>query len=386
VTTNTAKYRLVTRADFDGLVCAALLKEQQLIDEIVFVHPKDVTSGEFEITARDITTNLPYSERCFLAFDHHASEALRLAGRIPDNLVLDPEADSAARLVYRYYGGRERFPGISEQLLVAVDKADAARFTEEDILAPSGWELLNFVMDPRTGLGRFPQFAISNFDLMMRLIDHVREQRDVEEILALPDVQERVQLLEAHRPRAIEQIRRVAEVHGNVVVLDLRDETTIWACNRFMVYALFPGCNVSVHVLWGRAAQNTILAIGNSIFDRTQPINIGELCMRHGGGGHASAGTIQVAHADAPRVLAEVIRVLGAGDEATLLVDDDEACHRDLEPRALCDAEAVLEETLSESGMSLLPTRQDIRALHERLDRIERMLAELTALASTPAN
>ena len=386
MTKEAAKHRLVTRADFDGLVCAALLKELQLIDEIIFVHPKDVASAQVEITSRDITTNLPYDPRCHLAFDHHASEALRFEGWMPDNLVLDAGADSAARVVYRHYGGRERFPRISEHMLVAVDKADAARFTEEEILEPSGWVLLNFIMDPRTGLGRFPDFRISNFDLMMQLIDHVREHDDVDEILALPDVQERIALLEQHRPKAIEQICRTARVHGNVVVLDLRDEPTIWACNRFMVYALNPQCNVSVHVLWGRSATNTILAIGNSILDRTQPVHIGELCMRYEGGGHASAGTIQVDHTDAERVLSEVLRTLMGEEEQTLL-DDDESYDRDVAPNprpahattAAQEAQAILEATLSEQGMALLPTRQDIRDIQERLERIERMLAEITA-------
>jgi len=363
-----AKHRHVTRADFDGLVCAALLKELDLIDEIVFVHPRDVAERLVTVTNRDILTNLPYDDRCFLAFDHHASEALRHGSDVPKNLVLDPEADSAARLVWRYYGGRKAFPGISERMLVAVDKADAARFTKEEVLDPSGWVLLNFIMDPRTGLGRFRDFRITNFELMMQLIDHCRTY-SVDEILALPDVLERVELYFDHTEKAVEQIRRCTKMHENVAVLDLRDESTIYACNRFMIYALFPKCNVSVHVIWGRGGQNTVLAIGNSIFEQTNAINIGELCLRYGGGGHDDAGTTQVPHTDSERVLSEVIDRLQFGVDEPVVLTDDELPTK---------AEAILEQTLSESGMTLLPSKQDIRNISERLESIEDLLGAMT--------
>jgi nanoRNase/pAp phosphatase (c-di-AMP/oligoRNAs hydrolase) len=370
--------RLVTRADFDGLVCAALLKELDLIDDILFVHPKDMTDGQIAITDRDITTNVPYDARCFLAFDHHASEAIRHGDKIPDNLVLDPEADSAARVVYRYYGGRERFPNISPQMMAAVDKADAARFTEEEVLNPTGWVLLSFIMDPRTGLGRFREFRISNFDLMMELIDYCR-QHPVDEILSLPDVDERVQLYFRHSEKAIEQIRHCSTVRDNLIVLDLRDEQTIYACNRFMVYALHPTCNCSIHVIWGRGARNTVFAIGNSIFNRTSPVNIGELCLGYGGGGHADAGTVQVEHSDADRVFNELVAKLTLSDMSDVEVESDDLgddlITLDDEHGA---AESLLEGVIGETGMALLPSKQDIREIHERLDRIERMIAEMT--------
>jgi nanoRNase/pAp phosphatase (c-di-AMP/oligoRNAs hydrolase) len=386
--TNEAGRRLITRADFDGLVCAALLKELDLIDEIVFVHPKDVADGQIEITDRDITTNVPFDARCFLAFDHHASEAIRHRGNITDNLVLDPEADSAARVVYRYYGGRERFPNISPQLMAAVDKADAARFTEEEILNPSGWVLLNFIMDPRTGLGRFPDFRISNFDLMMQLIDYCRDHQ-VDEILSLPDVEERIRLYFNHSEKAVEQIRRCAKIHDNVLVLDLRDERTIYTCNRFMVYALYPKCNCSIHVIWGRAGLNTVFAIGNSIFNRSQPVNIGELCLKYGGGGHADAGTVQAEHSDAERVQRELINALAVSDEPVALdeaesepesddLDDDMiTLNDDHDP-----AEGLLEEVIKETGMALLASKQDIREIHDRLDRIEQMITQMTVTSA----
>jgi nanoRNase/pAp phosphatase (c-di-AMP/oligoRNAs hydrolase) len=299
------RYRLVTRSDFDGLVCAVLLKELDLIDDILFVHPKDMQDGKVEITGRDITTNLPYVATAHLAFDHHHSETLRNTSHV-GNHVIDPAAPSAARVLWRHYGGRETFPGIGDDMMHAVDKADSAQYTLEEALHPSGWTLLNFLMDARTGLGRFRNFTISNYQLMMALIDACRTL-SIHEILALPDVRERVELYLEHEGRAVDQLLAASTVHGNVVLLDLREQDPIWATNRFLVYALFPRCNLSIHRMWGLRKQNTVFAIGKSIFDRRCATDVGALCLRYGGGGHKAAGTCQVEHSMADKVLAELI-------------------------------------------------------------------------------
>ncbi len=308
---STEKYRLLTRSDFDGLVCAILLKNMGLLEEIKFVHPKDVQDGKVEVTDRDILTNLPYVEGCYRCFDHHSSEAIRGAGKDRENQILDPNADSAARVVYASYGGRERFPNVNVEMLEAVDKADSARFTKEEVLSPTGWALMAFIMDARTGLGRFREFRVSNYQLMMDLIDYCNNHT-IDEILDLPDVRERVELYKSHQEDFKEQIKRCSTIHDNLVVLDLRQEETIYCGNRFMIYALFPQCNISVHVLWGLKKQNTVLTIGKSIFDRTSTTNIGELALKYGGGGHEAAGTCQVAHEDAERVLGEIITKINA--------------------------------------------------------------------------
>lgn len=301
-------YRLVTRSDFDGLVCAVLLREVGLIqDDIKFVHPKDMQDGVIDITGRDITTNLPYVEAAHLVFDHHHSEKIRVGEQ--DNYVCDPDAPSAARVVYDYYGGKERFPDISEEMMVAVDKADSAQFSMEDVLDPQGWELLSFLMDARTGLGRFHQFRIANYQLMMELIDYCRHHTAAE-TLALPDVKERVDLYLEHQERFQEQLRRCSTVHGNLVVLDLRDEETIWPGNRFMIYALYPQCNISIHVIWGKQKQNTVFAVGHSIFSRTSNTDVGELMLSFGGGGHKAAGTCQVDNDKAEETLEELIELI----------------------------------------------------------------------------
>jgi nanoRNase/pAp phosphatase (c-di-AMP/oligoRNAs hydrolase) len=299
------RYRLVTRSDFDGLVCAALLKQLGMLDDILFVHPKDMQDGKVELTDRDITTNLPYVPGVHLAFDHHDSELERL-DETAGNHVISVTAESAARVVHDHFGGAERFPGVSEELMEAVDKADAAQFSEDEILDPAGWIFLSFLMDPRTGLGRFRDFRISNYQLMMQLIDACTKL-SAEEVLASPDVAERVELYWAHAEAAREQILRCATVHDNLVVLDLRDEEVIHPTNRFQIYALFPQCNVSMHVLWGLRQQNTVFAVGKSILDRGSRTNVGALMLEHGGGGHEAAGTCQVGNADAAAVQAGLI-------------------------------------------------------------------------------
>ncbi len=304
------KFRLVTRSDFDGLVCAVLFKELDMIDDIKFVHPKDMQDGTILISGTDITTNLPYVEGVHLAFDHHSSEVSRVGGD-PDNHIIDPDAPSAARVVYDHYGGKDKFPNVSDEMMDAVDKGDSAQFSEDEILNADGWVLLNYLMDARTGLGRFREFRVSNYNLMMQLIDFCRDHT-VEEILDLPDVKERVDLYNEHLEDFKEQIKRCTTVHGNLAVLNLRDEEIIYAGNRFMIYAQLPDTNISIHVLWGLNKLNTVFATGKSIVTRTSKTNIGELMLKYGGGGHENAGTCQIDNDDAERVLGELIERITA--------------------------------------------------------------------------
>ncbi len=299
------KYRLVTRSDFDGLVCAVLLKELDMIDDIKFVHPKDMQDGKIEITNQDITTNLPYVQGAYLAFDHHLSETIRNQDA-QSNHIIDPNAPSAARVVYNYFGGKEKFANIPQDMIEAVDKADSAQFSRPEVLNPQGWVLLNFLMDARTGLGRFRTFRISNYNLMMDLIDYCKNH-SIEQILNIDDVKQRSELYFEQEDKFKEQIKRCAKVYDNLVVLDLRDEETIYAGNRFMIYALFPECNISIHKMWGLKKQNTVFAVGKSIFNKTSNTNIGELMLKYNGGGHANAGTCQVDNDKADVILQELI-------------------------------------------------------------------------------
>ena len=286
--------RLVTRSDFDGLVCAMLLRELNLVDEIKFVHPKDVQDGKVELSDNDITTNLPFDKRVGLAFDHHESELIRnKEEEYRGKYIIDGDAKSAARVVYDYYGGAKTFKNVSEEIMLAVDKGDSADFTKEEILDPKDWVLMNFLMDARTGLGRFHDFRISNYQLMMELIDYC-VNHSVQQVLELPDVKERVELYFEQQDLFKAQLKELTRIVGKVAVIDLRNTETIYAGNRFMVYAMWPETELSVHVAWGFKKQNTAVMIGKSIINRASDFNIGELCLSYGGGGHANAGTCQL--------------------------------------------------------------------------------------------
>ena len=299
------KYRLITRSDFDGLVCAVLLKEIDLIGDIKFVHPKDMQDGTILVGDTDITTNLPYIKGVHLAFDHHESETIRL-DEIPENYIIDPKAPSAARVVFEHYGGKERFDNISDVLMEAVDKSDSGQFNKTEILEPEGWVLLNYLMDSRTGLGRFKDFRISNYHLMAQLIEYCPDHT-VDQILVLPDFKERVDMYMDHQAPSKKQIKRCAAIEKNLGVLDLREEETIYASNRFMIYALLPEINISMHVMWGLNKLNTVFAVGKSVLNRTSKTNIGSLMLEYGGGGHEAAGTFQVENEEADTVMRELI-------------------------------------------------------------------------------
>ncbi len=304
------KFRLVTRSDFDGLACAVLLKELDLIDEIKFVHPKDMQDGLIEINDNDITTNLPYVEGVHLAFDHHHSETIRNEQR--ENYIIIADAPSAARVVYDYYGGAGKFRELLSDMMVAVDKGDSADFLMDDVLEPERWDLLNFIMDARTGLGRFRNFRISNYQLMMDLIEYCREH-PIEEILQVQDVRERTDLYLEHQELFRVQTRKCAAVHKNVLVVDLRGEETIYAGNRFIKYALYPETNISIQVIWGFKKQNTVMSVGKSIFNKSSMANIGELMLEYGGGGHDAAGTCQIENERADTVIAKLVDRLAEG-------------------------------------------------------------------------
>lgn len=305
--------RLVTRSDFDGLVCAMLLKELNMIDEVKFVHPNDVQHGRVELLPTDITTNLPFDPRVGLCFDHHASETERLEDKgikTHGKSILKPHAKSAARAVYEYYQGRRVFHRISDELMEMVDKCDSADLTLDEILNPTGWVLLNYIMDARTGLGRFHDFRISNYDLMMQLIDYCLEN-PIEKVLALPDVKERTDLYFEQADLFKAQLERLLKVDGVVGILDFRNEDIIYAGNRFMVYALHPEIEISVHIAWGKQKENTSVMIGKSIVNRSSNKDIGGICYRLGnGGGHANAGTCQLPNDKVDEMLPGIIAAL----------------------------------------------------------------------------
>ncbi len=282
--------RLVTRSDFDGLACAALLKKAGVIDHWTFAHPKDLQDGLVEITENDCLANVPYVEGCGLWFDHHSSEheRLQLEGKYKGESRITP---SCARIIYEYYGGAEKFPGL-EDMMWAVDKVDSADLTRDEIQNPTGWILMGFLMDPRTGLGRWRNFSISNYALMERLIDDCLTM-SIEEMLDLPDVKERVDAYWEQNEKFIDMVEQHTRIEKDVIISDLRGLETIYSGNRFLVYSLFPEQNISMWIVSGRGGQGCSCAVGYSVLNRTSNVNVGKLMLKYGGGGHKAVGTCQ---------------------------------------------------------------------------------------------
>ncbi len=295
--------RLLTRSDFDGLACGTIMKEAGIIDSWKFIHPKDIQDGLIEVTDNDILANVPYVEGCNMWFDHHVSETERLGAiNFKGESRLAP---SAARIVYEYFGGDEKFPQFKD-MIHCVDMVDSGDLSVDDIMNPQGWILLGFIMDPRTGLGRFRNFRISNYDLMAQLMDQCRTM-SIEEILATPDVQERVETYRIQDELFKEMVSKYTHTEGNVIVTDLRGVTTIYSGNRFMVYSMFPAQNISLWIVDGRARLNCSIAVGYSIINRTAKVNVGSLLLKYGGGGHEKVGTCQVPYDDADRCIKEIV-------------------------------------------------------------------------------
>ena len=299
--------RLVTRSDFDGLVCAVLLKHLSLIDDYKFAHPKDLQDGIIEVGPNDILANVPYVEGCAMWFDHHTSEGERLGEvKAPGSVRHLP---SCARVIWEYYGGHDKFPASFDAMMEGVDKVDSAQLTTKDILDPEDWVLLGYIMDPRTGLGRYKDYRIGNYQLMLDMIDYCARMT-AEEILDVQDVRERTMRYFDQQDLFVKMLERCSRLEGNVLVIDLRNEQEIYSGNRFIAYALYPECNVSVQVIWGLNRQNVVLTVGRSILDRSSKVDIGSLMLKHGGGGHPQVGTCQVPIAQAETAIKEVVAAL----------------------------------------------------------------------------
>jgi len=298
--------KLLTRSDFDGLACAVLLVEKGIVDRYQFVHPKDVQDGMVDVTTNDILANIPYIPGCGRWFDHHSSEDERLkTGKLEFEGDSRP-APSTAQVIWDYYGGEKTYGKQLIPMIEAVNKSDSGDLTREEILDPKGWTLLSFVMDPRTGLGRFRDYRISNYQLMEDMIQYCRS-KTVEEILQIPDVQERTKRYFKQQDLFKDMLTHCCQIFGNVIVTNLMNEETIYSGNRFLVYALYPEQNIEVRVMWGKAKQNVVFSCGHSIMNRTSRTNVGKLMLAYGGGGHERVGTCQVPVDDWETALKEII-------------------------------------------------------------------------------
>jgi len=298
--------RLLTRSDFDGLVCAVFLVEKGIINEYKFVHPKDIQEGLVEVTANDVLANVPHVPGCALWFDHHSSEGIR---QDLDSLEFEGRtatANSGAQVIWDFYGGVETFGEKFLPLLDAVNKSDSGNLTYEEIVNPDGWVLLSYIMDPRTGLGRFRDYRIPNYQLMADMIQYCRT-KTVEEIMEIPDVKERSKRFFEHQKPFEEMLKQAGTIDGNVIITKLMDQEVIYSGNRFHIYAIYPEQNIEIRVMWGKGKENVVFACGHSVLNRTSKTNVGQLMLEYGGGGHRKVGTCQVPTEEWEEVLQKLV-------------------------------------------------------------------------------
>ena len=305
--------RLVTRSDFDGLACGALLLAAGVIDNWVYAHPKDLQDGKVEITENDCLANVPYVEGCGLWFDHHSSEFERnqLEGKYKGESRITP---SCARIIYEYYGGKKTFPNFDD-MMVAVDKVDSGNLTVDEIMNPTGWILVGFLMDPRTGLGRWRQFTVSNYQLMEKLMVACKD-KSTDEILDMPDVKERIEVYNEQTEKFKEMVKAHTRTVGNVIISDLRNVDPIYTGNRFLIYSMYPEQNISAWIVNGKGGLGCSAAVGYSIINKTCKVDVGHLMLKYNGGGHEKVGTCQFSddnmETDLPKMLDELCALANA--------------------------------------------------------------------------
>jgi oligoribonuclease NrnB/cAMP/cGMP phosphodiesterase (DHH superfamily) len=304
------KYRLLTRSDLDGLVCAVLLKHLEIIDNLKLIDsPGSMSGGEVPVGPDDIITNLPYVPGAHLCFDHHVSETIRNTPH--HGYIIDPNAPSAARFVYEYYGGDNRFPPFFREIMEAVDKADSGDFTRDEILFPKNWPLLNFLLDTRSRIEEWEKFALDEYRFKEEIID-MMGALSIEQIMRAPEVKKRADVYFKYEESYKVQLVSGVTVYDRIAVFDTRLFDRIYPGNRFVIYALYPHCNLSIQIREEKDGKTITFSVGKSIINRTSSANIGELMFAYGGGGHRAAGACHVDKKDAERVFHEIIDKLQA--------------------------------------------------------------------------
>jgi hypothetical protein len=293
--------RLVTRADLDGLACAVLMTASEKIDEILLVHPQDITDKKIPINLNDILANLPYHPSCGKWFDHHllTESNERPPEKFEGRYGLAP---SAARVVFEYYIEKNPFLRKYEHFIAETDRLDSAQLNIEDVLEPKDYILLGYTLDPRTGLGAYQ-------DYFKKLVEWLHS-KPIEEIMEIPEVKARVDRIHEQDKAFREATLAHSRLDGNVLITDFRSLSQLPVGNRFLVYTLFPQANISMRVHWGPSHEHVSVAVGHSIFNRTSRTTVGNLMSRYGGGGHKGAGHCLLPAASAEAKIAEMIATM----------------------------------------------------------------------------
>jgi hypothetical protein len=289
--------RILTRGDMDGLTSAAFLTMVENIREIRFAHPKDVQDGKVPCTEEDIVVNLPFVPGCGMWFDHHVTESEKLEdmGEFRGAFAVAP---STARVIYDFYKDKQSEFDKFTELLEETDKLDSGQLTQEEITVPKAWILLGLTLDPRTGLG--PEFR----KYFRWLVEYVKEV-SIEKILQHREVAKRCERVLQEQAEFKQFLKKHTSADEKVIMTDLRGVKGLPVGNRFLVYTMFPECNVEMRIFAG-LGDTTVVAVGKSIFNRSCNVNVGELCAGYGGGGHANAATCQLSPDIALKAIEEI--------------------------------------------------------------------------------
>jgi nanoRNase/pAp phosphatase (c-di-AMP/oligoRNAs hydrolase) len=294
--------RIVTRADFDGIVCAALLYEAENITHPVnWAEPNDMQHKLVTIRHDDIIANLPYAEGCALWFDHHytnqPNQPFRGLYRI---------APSAARLVYEYY--KEKLQNDYTELIRHADDIDSANLTLEQVRHPENhpYLLISMTISSRNK---------SDEPYWNHLVQLLRAT-PIAQIITDKEVKTRCTETTKQNKLYEVLLRQHTRVHNRVAVSDFRSFEKSPDGNRFLVYSLFPEAMAAVKIRYAlEDRQKVIVSVGHSIFNRTCQVNVGRMLAGFGGGGHAGAGATSIHKDQADKYIPNIIAILSRNDE-----------------------------------------------------------------------
>jgi oligoribonuclease NrnB/cAMP/cGMP phosphodiesterase (DHH superfamily) len=304
--------RIVTRPDFDGVVCAVLLYESLDIDKPVkWVEPNAMQNRQVEILKGDIIANLAYHENCLLWFDHHESNRIDVEFEGSHKI-----APSAAGVVFDYFTKvkYDKQPqsiatlikGFKQDfipLINAVDKIDSAQLSLDEVLHPE--KCPYFLISMTISSGRWEDESYWNHLVNLLRVD------DIEQVMKDPEVKQRcdVTLRENREYKSLLRDHTIVKKH--VSITDFRSLSKIPSGNRFLVFSLYPESAVNVKIRYhNKDKEKIIVSVGHSIFNNRCNVNSGSLCSQFGGGGHHGAGSCSFHHDKAEQNIAAILETL----------------------------------------------------------------------------
>lgn len=295
--------RIVTRPDFDGIVCAVLLRKAEDIDkDILWTEPNEIQKGQVNIFKDDIMANLPWSSDCGLWFDHHISNK-------PDKDFQGAFeiAPSAARVIYEYYKERKKLNNDYDELVLNTDIIDAADLNIDQVRYPENYPYILLSMTIRNQDYKDIPYWNKLIDLLMKA--------DIDHVIADPEVKKRCYNVIKENTAFERHLSTHTRIINQISITDFRPLDIVPEGNRFMTYSLFPETTASVKIRYGSpkhqsGQKNVQLSIGHSIFNKKCNVNIGNLLTKYGGGGHAGAGGCTLDDETADKIIEEILEIM----------------------------------------------------------------------------